>query len=293
MEKTVVQCVDCRKKYRVPVTKARRRRQCKECGGTVTAPESDTSEDPYEYESAFDNISYDDEDAGSASGDIDHDDAGDYQPARRRKRRKSKSSKKRRKKQSGPAGSRFSVANGLRCVLVALLLSIAAWIAGFLPIDFRIASALLLVATVLAMVGQAMCLSAPSESGTRLLICCVIGLQVASLTMRIASFVSALFVIGSWLTSVAAFFLFVFALKRLAEFFESPQAVEHAEWILYWPGGLFVAWLFTGKLVHQLGEGLAGPMSLVMILAFAVVVVLMISHYIDLLGCLKERLDES
>jgi hypothetical protein len=216
-------------------------------------------------------------------------DLDDYQPARRSKRRKSKSSKK----QSAPAGSRFSVANGLRCVLVALLLSMAAGIAGLLPIDFRIASGLLLVATVLAFIGQAMCLSAPSESGTRLLIYGVIGLNVASLTIRIASFVYPLFVIGSWLTSVAAFFLFVFALKRLAEFVESPQAQEHAEWILHWPGGLLVAWMFASELVQQLGDGLAGPLSWVMILASAVVVVLMISHYIDLLGCLKERLDES
>lgn len=278
----------------MPVTKARRRRECKECGGTVTAPESDTSEDSYEYESAFDNIRYDDEDAGSASEDSDHDDAGDYQPyqpARRRTRWKSKSSNKRRKKQSAPAGNWFSVANGLRCVLVALLLSYAALIAEFLSIDFRILTAVRSVATILAIVGQVMCLAAPSESGTRLLIYGVIGLQAASFTMQIASFVSLVFVTYSGLTAVAAFFLFVFALKRLAEFFESPQAEEHAEWILYWPGGLLAAWFFSGKLVYWLGGGLAVPMLWVMSLASVVVVVLMTSHYIDLLGCLKERLD--
>jgi hypothetical protein len=283
---TIIKCSDCGREYRVRSEVAGKRRKCKDCGGIVAVPD-DTPDDSYD--------GYDESGSGSSSDE-------EYEPyPRPRKRRQSpkdssdrgRGNSRKKAKRKRQESKHQTVATGLRCVLVSLLIQIAAFLIGLLPVSIPYLSfGLSQAASVLALVGQVMCLAVPEESGTRPLFIGVVALQVLGIGVRFGIFAIPLLGLFWLLSSSASFFLFVYALKRLSEFVESPKAEADAEWILQWGVGLLVLREVPSRVAIQLGPGVAGIMVWVIVLATLVIGVLILLRYIDLLGNLKDDLSD-
>jgi len=280
-----IKCGECGKGYKVSDEVSGKRFKCKNCGQPIHVPKKQFDSD----DSFLDCL--DEMEAEAPASD-----AGEALPpaVRRKTKSRSKSRKKGKKKRSQAKRSKITVANGLRCVLVGILLHVVAFLLGLIPLGVSVALVVLpitLAGTILAIIGQAMCLTAPAESETRYLIYGVLGLSSLGFCLRLAVLAVPLLGFLSLLTSVASLFLFVYALKRLAEFIGSANGEMHAEWILYWGGGLFTVRYFLSGLYGRLGEAMLGPLSAILLIVTFVIGALILGRYIDLLGCLKDELD--
>ncbi|MBL4884985.1 MAG: hypothetical protein JKY95_10685 [Planctomycetaceae bacterium] len=271
-----IECDDCGKNYKVRDEAVGQRFKCKNCGTPIRVPEQQD-----EFDDSFHDGLAEMEAEASAFDNAEM----LPQAVRREKKAKSKSPNQAKKKRRP---SKNSVANGLRCVLAGLLLHFVAVLSGFVPYGLLIALPLTLLAPILAIIGQAMCLKAPEESKTRILIYGVLGLQCLAYGLSLASFLP----IVSLLALVASYFLFIYALKRLSEFIGSAEGEMHAEWILY-SGARLAALIFGSLVLGALLGPLFGLLFFIVTIATVVISFMILLRYVDLLGCLKDKLDNA
>jgi predicted Zn finger-like uncharacterized protein len=253
-----LQCDECGKGYKVRDAASGRRVRCKNCGQSIRVPARQALPPAVLRRK-------------KSQSKLGKDDGKPNQRAPRRR-------------------SRLTALNGLRFVLAGLLLSVAAFLINLLPLAPPVGSTLRWAAALLTLTGQAMCLTAPRKSNTQWLVAGAIGLHVVSLVGRLPGVGLGAMGFLAW---TASFFLFVFALKKLAAFAGSAAGEMHAEQILYWGAGFFIVPLVLLRLGARLGSGLVGPLSLLLPLATMVVGVMIVVRYIDLLGCLKESLSDA
>ncbi len=276
-----IECDDCGNNHKVRDEAVGKRFKCKNCGTPIRVLKQQIEFD----DSFFDGL----DEMEAEAPPYDHEEV--LLPAVRRKKKTKTKSRDQAKKKRRP--SKSSVANGLRCVLAGLLLHLAAALSGFIPYGLLVALPLTLVATVLAIIGQVMCLKVPAKSNTRILIYGVLVLQCLAFGLRLSSLAVPLLILVSSLASIVSFFLFVYALKRLSEFIGSAEGEMHAEWILNWGAGLVALSFAPGRMSRVLGVGVTGPLTLIVGIAVFVISIMILGRYIDLLGCLKEKLDKA
>ena len=278
-------CAGCGRAYKLREAAAGRSFRCRGCGKVFEVPKGPAESD----ENVLDGLNEPDLGEGEA-------DPEPVSTPRRRPRTKTKS-----RRMPAVRRSPLTVANGLRCVLFGILLHLGSFVSALVPHGVLFALVLNLGATMMSLVGQILCLNAPRESGTRLLFCGVIGVQTCALGLRIASLVVplsprdlllTLLFLGlfylSVMASAAAFFLFVFALKRLAAFAGSAVGEMHAEWILRWGCVMFFLPQLVGSIL-ALPE-LAVALRWIVPAVQLVLGVLILMRFIDLVGCLKNEL---
>lgn len=276
-----IRCGSCSRNYRVNRELQGKRFRCKNCGHVLRVPET--------HDSADDGFPEDGDESSHPVPFTQRRLPPRIRGTARPKRNRQKTGTKKRRTRKW---LRLSVPNGLRWVLAGLLLQLLAILLGLAPLGFvgwLVAFLLSLAATILSTVGQTMCLKAPEQSGIRSFIHGVLAFQGFALVTRLASLAIPPLLLMSLLASAAAFLLFVFALKRLAEFSGSASGEMHAEAILYWGMGLVILRAVPGDFSSMLGEDMFGPLVLIVVVASLLVYIKILGHYVDLLGCLKEE----
>ena len=95
------------------------------------------------------------------------------------------------------------------------------------------------------------------------------------------------------IVSYLGFLAFVFALRKYGEHIRAGQAIVHADAILYWSWSVIAVYLSAGKIASALGAEEAGVLIIVITIIVAIIGLLIVGWYIDLLGAVKERLDQN
>ena len=85
------------------------------------------------------------------------------------------------------------------------------------------------------------------------------------------------------------FFLFVSALDGLAKHIRSAEAESHAEQVMYWACGATALRASYTTLYAAIGTAAIGVYGL----GHLLIVAMMLNHFIDLVGCLKDELTPS
>lgn len=267
-----IECDGCGQQFDVAVKAAGKRRKCRNCGGALVPV--DSGEAGWEEEGA--SYSLADQSNGAAPP------VTSVQTRRRKKKKKPT----RQEKPKSLFEQHFTLANGLRCVLVALFLHL---LVGSTGLGGPVGGPILIgISIIVSFVGQAMFLKAPDESETRTLLLAVLGLQIASLVLRVTGFFWEPASLGLLLTSIAAFCLFVLMLRKLSEFYELEIAEMHANWILFYGGGVWCLLFLPMTIASRLGFGSWALMIGSWVIT-AAISLLCVSHYIDLLGELKKH----
>lgn len=287
-----IKCRKCEAKFSVKDAAAGRRVKCRECAVPIKVPGGQPIRAPKEKVDHGDGFLDGLEEAMAADSPPESDDDELFQaaipPKKKAKRKRSRSAKQPEKREE----TKWTVANGLRCVLAALLLQVIAALVVFLPFGGLVSLPCVLVASVVAFIGQAMCLKAPKDAGISLFIYGVLALQALGFALGWGGFNVPVLTNVAMYTFAASFFLFVYALKRLAVFTGSKNGEMHAEWILHWGVGLVVLRRVPSYAAGWLGLAMFGPMIAIVGVASLVIIVMILGRYIDLLGCLKDDLKE-
>ncbi|MEO2017937.1 MAG: hypothetical protein ABGZ53_26595 [Fuerstiella sp.] len=287
-----IKCSKCEAKFSVKDAAAGRRVKCRECAAPIKVPRGQPIPAPKKKADHGDSFQDGLEEAMAAGSPPDSDADELFQaalpPKKKAKRKRSRSAKQPEKREK----TKWTVANGLRCVLAALLLQVIAAFVVFVPYVGLIALPCVLVAPVVAFIGQVMCLKAPKDADISLFIYGVLALQALGFALRLGGFVAPVLIMVAMFTSVASFFLFVYALKRLAVFTGSRNGEMHADSIFYWGAGLVVLRTVPIRVAGMLGPAMFDPMMVIVGIAALVIIVMILCRYIDLLGCLKDDLKE-
>ena len=277
------ECAECGEKHNVKDEVAGKRFRCKKCGQPITVPMPERQVDS--------NLERADDLEAEDGVDEDFDRQARTAALRRRTRARNKPQKNSKAKRAGAKRKKVFVANGLRFVLAAFSLQVVAFLCE--PLGVWVVLSLRLIGTILAVIGQVMCLAVPATSRTRNLIYGVIGLNVLWVGLRLASFLAPLLIFVASFASLASFFLFVFALKRLASFVGSEDGEMHGKSILN--AGAYIGALFGLFVVQSLSPGAVldeqGVSPWGLAIGTIVASVFILFRYVDLIGCLKDKLD--
>ncbi len=287
-----INCAGCGRGYKLRETMVGQSFRCKGCGKVVDVP----GRPPGSEDGFLEGLDERDSSAGTPG-----DPPGESVSEPRRRPRTRKKTQARKGQRQAATWNPLTVANGLRCVLFGILLHLASFVSALVPHGLVFSLLLNMAATMVALAGQTLCLNAPRESRTLLLFGGVIGIQVCALGLRVASLVVPLsptdivlqllwigLVYLSIIASAAAFFLFVFALKRLAAYAGSAVGEMHADWILHWGAAALFLPQILGRLLPV--PTLEGPLAWIVPTVQLGLGVMILMRFIDLVGCLKDEL---